>query len=97
MPALTVALFLIASGLRKLPGWARHASYTRATAWLVVALIVMTQLFFNPDSPLFSIGIGGLMEWTLFTSWSVWFMVTALTLLRRHNRDMMVASSARSG
>jgi hypothetical membrane protein len=83
MSALTVALFLIAPGLRKQPGWERHASYTRVTAWLVVALILLTQLFFNPSSPLFELGIGGLMEWALFTSWSIWFMVTALTLLRR--------------
>jgi hypothetical membrane protein len=81
MSALTIALFLIASGLRQLPGWERHASYTRATAWLVVGLILLTQLFFNPSSPLFKLGIGGLMEWMLFTTWSVWFAATALTLL----------------
>jgi hypothetical membrane protein len=83
MSALTVALFLISSGLRKQAGWERHASYTRVTAWLVIALIVLTQLFFNPGSPLFKVGVGGLMEWTLFSTWSIWFMVTALTLLRR--------------
>jgi hypothetical membrane protein len=95
MSALTVALFLIASGLRKQPSWERHANYTRVTAWLVLALILLAQLFFNPGSPLFSLGVGGLMEWALFTTWSVWFMVTALALLRRGTRD--VSSPARSG
>jgi len=88
MSALTAALFLIASGLRKQPSWERQANYTRVTAWLVVALIPLTQLFFNPGSPLFSLGVGGLMEWTLFTTWSIWFIVTALTLLRQGTRDV---------
>jgi hypothetical membrane protein len=97
MSALTVALFLIASGLRKQRGWDRHASYTRVTAWLVVALILLTQLFFNRSSPLFNLGIGGLMEWTLFTTWSIWFMVTGLTLFRRGTRNTRSSSSALSG
>jgi hypothetical protein len=87
MSALTAALFLIASGLRKQSGWERFSSYTRVTGWLVAALSVLTQLFFNPGSPLFELGIGGLLEWMLFTTWSIWFMVTALTLLRRGPRD----------
>jgi hypothetical membrane protein len=97
MFALTVAFFLIASGFRELLGWERLAGYTRVTAWLMVALIPMTQLFFNPGSPLFRLGIGGLMEWTLFANWSIWFMVTAFTLLRRHTRETVDSNSARSG
>jgi len=97
MSALTVALFLIASGLRKQRGWDRHASYPRVTAWLVVALILLTQLFFNRSSPLFKLGIGGLMEWTLFTTWSIWFMGTGLTLFRRGTRNTRNSSSALSG
>jgi hypothetical membrane protein len=97
MSALTVALFLISSGLRRRRSWERYASYTRLTAWLVLALIPLTQLFFNPGSPLFSLGVGGLVEWALFTTWSIWFMVTALTLLRPRTRDMLTSSSPRSG
>jgi hypothetical membrane protein len=97
MSALTVALFLISSGLRRRRSWERYASYTRLTAWLVLALIPLTQLFFNPSSPLFSLGVGGLVEWALLTTWSIWFMVTALTLLRPRTRDVLTSSSPRSG
>jgi hypothetical protein len=36
LSALTVALFLISSGLRRRRSWERYASYTRLTAWLVL-------------------------------------------------------------
>lgn len=50
MTAMTVALFVISSRLRRHSGWGGHARYTRLSAWLMVGLIFLTQLFFNPGS-----------------------------------------------
>jgi hypothetical membrane protein len=83
MVALVAALFLVASGLRREPGWSRDAAHAHTAGWLVIVLMALTQLFFNPDSPLFELGIGGLMEWALFMTWSTWFMVTGYALFRR--------------
>jgi hypothetical membrane protein len=86
MIALVVALFMIGSALRTEPAWKLHAAFTRAVAWLVIVLMVLTQLFFNPGSPLFELGIGGLMEWALFLTWSSWFMVSGHALFRHADR-----------
>jgi hypothetical membrane protein len=86
MVALVAALFLVASGLRHEPGWSRDAAHARAVGWLVIVLVALTQLFFNPDSPLFELGIGGLMEWALFMTWSTWFIVTGYAIFRHRDQ-----------
>ena len=86
MTSLVVALFLISSGLRTRPGWSGQATHARTAGLLVIVLMVLTQLFFNPSSPLYELGIGGLLEWALFMTWSSWFMVTAYALFRRDKR-----------
>jgi hypothetical membrane protein len=86
MPVMTIALFVIGSELRKQPQWSGHGYYSIMSGLLVAALIPLTWVFFNPASPLEVLGVGGLMEWLLFLTWSAWFMVTGWRLFR-HNRQ----------
>jgi hypothetical membrane protein len=81
-----VGLTALGGGLlvagRRLRGWRGLGRASTACGIAVLVLIPVTFVFFSPTSPLFAIGIGGLVERVLFLVFCGWMVATAARVLR---------------
>jgi hypothetical membrane protein len=82
MPLLMIALFRIGSQLRKYTAWSGHGWYTTVSAILMVIIMPVMFVTFAPQSPVYTLGIGGLMERIFFSVFLIWFIITGWLLFR---------------
>lgn len=84
MPLFMVELFMLGSKLRRFDPLRQYANFTLLAAWLIVILAPATSIFFNPSSPLYKLGVGGLFERLLFVVVCGWLITTGWLLVRRN-------------
>lgn len=82
-PVLITGLFKAGSQIRKYTTWSSFGRYTTVTAWLVLGNAIIMFPFFMRNSPLYTVGIGGLLERLLFAIVLSWYTIASLLLFIR--------------